>query len=101
MVGVFVLATLFSFQDSIWKSEGSGRVKSRTFLIGPLASGLLSYLVLVQIMGTKTPETTKIVDPFFGTCREAKANGYGPYLKGVDGEYSWYIDRDSDGIVCE
>ncbi|NYG06276.1 hypothetical protein BJ986_000763 [Phycicoccus badiiscoriae] len=40
-------------------------------------------------------------DPRFGTCREAIAAGYGPYRRGVDPEYSWYQDRDHDGVVCE
>ncbi len=40
-------------------------------------------------------------DPRFGTCKEAIAHGYGPYYRGQDAEYPWYIDRDSDGIVCE
>ena len=40
-------------------------------------------------------------DPRFGTCKEAKANGFGPYRSGVDPEYGWYIDRDKDGLVCE
>ncbi|GDX32032.1 hypothetical protein LBMAG15_09660 [Actinomycetes bacterium] len=40
-------------------------------------------------------------DPRFGTCGEAIAAGYGPYVVGRDGEYSWYIDRDKDGTVCE
>lgn len=40
-------------------------------------------------------------DPRFTTCGEAIAAGYGPYLKGKDPEYSWYIDRDKDGAVCE
>lgn len=39
-------------------------------------------------------------DPLFGTCREAKENGYGPYVAG-ETEYGWYDDRDNDGIVCE
>jgi hypothetical protein len=39
-------------------------------------------------------------DPRFGTCREAKANGYGPYRRGAT-EYGWYDDRDDDGVVCE
>jgi len=39
-------------------------------------------------------------DPRFGTCKEAKAHGYGPY-RSDDPEYSWYQDRDHDGIVCE
>ena len=40
-------------------------------------------------------------DPRFGTCKEANANGYGPYRQGKDPEYYWYIDRDNDGTVCE
>lgn len=40
-------------------------------------------------------------DPRFGTCREAIANGYGPYVRGVDPEYAWYRDGDKDGVVCE
>jgi hypothetical protein len=40
-------------------------------------------------------------DPRFGTCKEAKAAGYGPYRSGVDPEYDWYRDRDKDGVVCE
>ena len=40
-------------------------------------------------------------DPPFGTCREAKANGYGPYYAEIDSEYDWYWDADSDGVVCE
>ena len=39
-------------------------------------------------------------DPRFATCREAKANGYGPYSRG-EPEYSWYDDRDQDDVVCE
>jgi len=40
-------------------------------------------------------------DPRFGTCGAAIKAGFGPYLKGTDPQYSWYIDRDSDGVVCE
>ncbi len=40
-------------------------------------------------------------DPRFGTCGEAISAGYGPYKKSTDAEYSWYIDRDGDGVVCE
>ena len=40
-------------------------------------------------------------DPRFSTCKEANANGYGPYKQGKDPEYYWYIDRDNDGMVCE
>jgi hypothetical protein len=41
------------------------------------------------------------LDPHFGTCTEAIAHGYGPYVKGRDPEYAWYEDRDHDGVVCE
>lgn len=47
------------------------------------------------------PPTAAATDPRFDTCKEAKANGYGPYRSGVDPEYNWYRDADSDGIVCE
>jgi len=58
--------------------------------------------------GTTTQPTTRATtsgsggtDPRFGTCKEAKANGYGPYTEGKDPEYDWYRDADSDGVVCE
>ena len=41
------------------------------------------------------------LDPRFDTCGEANAAGYGPYVRGEDSEYAWYIDRDSDGLACE
>lgn len=40
-------------------------------------------------------------DPRFDTCGDANAAGYGNYVAGVDPEYDWYQDRDSDGRVCE
>jgi hypothetical protein len=49
---------------------------------------------------TPTPRPTG-TDPRFDTCKEAKAAGLGPYRRGVDPEYDWYQDRDSDGLVCE
>lgn len=53
---------------------------------------------VVSIDQTQQSRTT---DPRFGTCREAKSHGYGPYIVGVHEEYNWYRDADSDGIVCE
>jgi hypothetical protein len=41
------------------------------------------------------------LDPRFDTCTAAIDSGYGPYVSGVDAEYSWYDDRDLDGVVCE
>jgi hypothetical protein len=52
--------------------------------------------------GTTTGSTSATkLDPQFATCTAAKAAGYGPYTKSKDPEYSWYSDRDGDGIVCE
>ncbi len=39
--------------------------------------------------------------PNYGTCKEAKAHGGGPYVRGRDPEYAYYQDRDGDGVVCE
>ncbi|WP_156250890.1 GmrSD restriction endonuclease domain-containing protein [Pseudactinotalea terrae] len=50
---------------------------------------------------THAPATDGDTDPRFGSCKDAKAAGYGPYVSGVDLEYGWYRDGDSDGIVCE
>lgn len=51
--------------------------------------------------GTSTPSTGAGLDPRFSTCTEAKAHGFGPYVRGRDVEYDWYVDGDSDGVVCE
>jgi len=40
-------------------------------------------------------------DPDMGTCKAAKAAGYGPYVEGQDPEYAFYRDADHDGTVCE
>jgi micrococcal nuclease len=60
--------------------------------------------------GTTTPTPTPTptptnpgggTDPRYRTCGDANAAGYGPYYRGRDPEYSWYQDRDGDGVVCE
>lgn len=55
---------------------------------------------------TPKPKPTKTstgggLDPQFGTCKAAKAAGYGPYVQGKDPEYNWYRDADHDGVDCE
>ncbi|MFS8479211.1 MAG: excalibur calcium-binding domain-containing protein [Micromonosporaceae bacterium] len=52
--------------------------------------------------GGSGPPRGRGVDPKFDTCEEAKAQGYGPYVKGTDPEYNWYRDEDTDadGVVC-
>lgn len=57
--------------------------------------------ISVQKASIGTRNTGGGLDPRFGTCTEAKSYGYGPYYRGIDDEYYWYEDRDSDGIVCE
>jgi hypothetical protein len=47
------------------------------------------------------PVSDGVLDPDYGTCAIARANGAGPYISGVDPEYEWYTDRDKDGMVCE
>ncbi|MEW1958860.1 HNH endonuclease family protein [Kineococcus sp. NPDC059986] len=37
-------------------------------------------------------------DPDLGTCKAAKAAGYGPYVEGEDPEYAFY--RDADHVIC-
>ena len=44
---------------------------------------------------------TRAADPNYGTCKQAKANHAGPYVRGKDPEYAYYQDRDGDGVVCE
>lgn len=61
----------------------------------------LAKIVKASTSTTSNPPSSGGLDPQFGTCTEAKAAGYGPYVEGRDPEYAWYDDRDHDGIVCE
>ncbi|WAS90762.1 GmrSD restriction endonuclease domain-containing protein [Nannocystis punicea] len=47
------------------------------------------------------PAPSRSVDPDYGSCKEAKRHGAGPYRRGVDPEYAYYRDADGDGVVCE
>lgn len=57
--------------------------------------------VVISSTQPNTQPTKAGQDPRFGTCREAIASGFGPYVRGVDAEYHWYRDGDKDGTVCE
>lgn len=48
-----------------------------------------------------TKPQAKAPDPNYGSCKQAKANHAGPYVRGRDPEYAYYRDGDDDGIVCE
>ena len=57
------------------------------------------------VVAPTTPETAPVTgdgttDPQFSSCKEANANGFGPYVTG-DPEYTFYRDGDGDGSVCE
>lgn len=71
-------------------------------------TGAASYVETRPAPTTLPPETfppirpaASLTDPRFDTCKDAKAHGYGRYREGVDPEYDWYRDADSDGIACE
>ena len=50
---------------------------------------------------TPVPTDAAGLDPRFRTCADANAAGFGPYVRGADQEFGWYIDRDRDGLACE
>ncbi len=50
---------------------------------------------------TRQAEQDAALDPRFDTCTAALAQGHGHYAAGLDPEYPWYRDADSDGIVCQ
>ena len=54
----------------------------------------------VEAPAPVAPAPGGATDPQFKSCKEAIANGYGPYVKGQT-EYDWYRDGDGDGTVCE
>jgi hypothetical protein len=75
----------------------------------PAPAGGNPTLAPVRVPTTHAPATqppaaapaTSGLDPDYGTCKNTKAHGAGPYYRGKDPEYDWYRDADSDGIVCE
>jgi hypothetical protein len=79
-----VTVTITEYEDAVLPSKAPAKAKPRP-----------------KPHPTKEAPAAPKTDPRFGTCAAAKAHGYGPYVEGVDPEYSWYIDRDGDGTVCE
>ena len=73
-----------------------------TMTVPPIAARTNASTVAPAPTGSAAPETSSAgLDPRFRTCGEANAAGYGPYVRGQDPEYAWYIDRDKDGVACE
>lgn len=53
---------------------------------------------------TRAPVPTtpkRAADPDYGSCKNARAHGAGPYHRDRDPEYHYYRDGDGDGVVCE
>lgn len=94
-----------------WRLSVDSREKSKlrqllsnckgTMKVPPRAKTTVATNLKPSKPTSSSNSSNSATDPRFGTCGEAIASGYGPYVKGSDSEYSWYIDRDGDGVVCE
>ncbi|GAB3421728.1 excalibur calcium-binding domain-containing protein [Flindersiella endophytica] len=71
----------------------------KTIRAATLLAFLTVALVVIPVAGKDW--LSDRADPRYASCAEAIAHGHGPYRTGADPEYSWYTDRDHDGIVCE
>ncbi|MFF4987423.1 excalibur calcium-binding domain-containing protein [Streptosporangium saharense] len=47
------------------------------------------------------PAATGTTGPRFPDCEAASKAGYGPYFKETHQEYTWYTDKDGDGVACD
>jgi len=72
-----------------------------TMKVPPRAQTTISMNTVPSDSNGNSSPSNSATDPRFETCGQAIAAGYGPYTKGIDAEYFWYIDRDKDGSVCE
>ncbi|GAB3148043.1 thermonuclease family protein [Microbispora hainanensis] len=72
-----------------------------TYSPEPIPQGNTANSVAVSPSPTPSPSPGATTDPRYNTCEEAIAAGHGPYYRGTDPEYDWYIDSDNDGKVCE
>ncbi len=72
-----------------------------TMKVPPRAQTTISTNTVPSDSNGNSSLSNSATDPRFETCGQAIAAGYGPYTKGIDAEYFWYIDRDKDGSVCE
>ncbi|HYN92388.1 MAG TPA: excalibur calcium-binding domain-containing protein [Pilimelia sp.] len=74
--------------------------------------GIASLIVSARDAGPSDPPTsvaadsegptpTRSPDRRYETCAAARAAGLGPYRRGQDVEYTWYVDDDADGVACE
>jgi len=68
--------------------------------VGPLPADSSSTVAPNVQPGAVGKPSSKKLDPRFPTCKAANSAGFGPYYQGVNPEYSWYRDANSDGKVC-
>jgi hypothetical protein len=57
--------------------------------------------VRAAALGRPAPTSSGGTDQRHRSCSDALAAGHGPYVRGEDAEYAWYVDGDDDGVVCE
>jgi len=69
-----------------------------TTYVGPLP--VASAEAGGSVTANKVVKSKGKLDPRFSTCKAANAAGFGPYYKGINPEYVWYIDANHDGKVC-
>ncbi|WP_246377495.1 excalibur calcium-binding domain-containing protein [Nonomuraea soli] len=102
MITGFTKAEADALRDSLLGGAGATPTPS-----SPVSSGASPTLPPVQStsppVGATTPAAVPsgALDRRFSSCQEAIDNGYGgPYTKGVHPEYSWYQDKDNNGVAC-
>lgn len=77
--------------------EGDGRVASA---FANHAKNIYEYIECGK--AAQPVDAVAVQDEIrYETCTEAIAADGGNYLFGIDPEYTWYEDRDGDGVVCE
>ena len=86
-------------------SDSPAKIQNESTPVDSPTPSLNEDSVVEETIAPEAPLTSQVdtsgLDPRFRYCTHAIAAGYGPYVNGVDPEYSWYNDRDGDGIVCE
>ena len=97
------IAVKFRWSLSIDNSE-KAFLSSQVKKCGKAAKSPIPSKVKIVLGSNSNPVVTTNhpgLDPIFGSCKEAKSAGYGPYRSGVNEEYKYYRDGDKDGIACE
>jgi hypothetical protein len=79
----------------------TGGVAAAPTATGPATQPTVAHSVRSTASPGTGPSGGAGLDPRFPTCKEAHAHGYGPYTKGRHPEYTWYTDKDHDGVACD